>query len=106
MKPTLPLGLFSTAVATLIAFSSPAAQAQAIIVAPMAPPPPRVEVMPAPRPGYVWDNGRWRWDHGRYVWVTGHWQPVPLDTGPLGPARSQLPLGRRALALNRGKASA
>jgi hypothetical protein len=76
MKPTLPLGLFSTAVATLIAFSSPAAQAQAIIVAPMAPPPPRVEVMPAPRPGYVWDNGRWRWDHGRYVWVTGHWQPV------------------------------
>jgi hypothetical protein len=52
------------------------ASAQAVIVAPMAPPPPRVEVVPAPRAGYVWDQGRWRWDHGRYVWVPGHWQPV------------------------------
>ena len=34
----------------------------------------RVEVVPAPRVGYVWDKGHWRWDHGRYVWVAGHWQ--------------------------------
>jgi hypothetical protein len=73
MKPALPPVLFSIAAATLITLITPAAQAQAIIVAPMAPPPPRVEVMPAPRTGYVWDQGRWRWDHGRYVWVTGHW---------------------------------
>ena len=33
-------------------------------------------LVPAPRDGYVWDQGRWRWDHGRYVWVPGHWQPV------------------------------
>jgi hypothetical protein len=52
------------------------ASAQAVVIAPMAPPPPRVEVAPAPRPGYMWDQGRWRWEHGRYVWAPGHWQPV------------------------------
>ncbi|MEX3633544.1 YXWGXW repeat-containing protein [Paraburkholderia sp. BR14320] len=46
-----------------------------VVIAPMAPPP-RVEVVPAPRDGYVWDQGRWRWEHGRYVWAPGHWQPV------------------------------
>jgi hypothetical protein len=50
--------------------------AQAVIIAPTAPPAPRVEVVPAPRSGYVWDQGRWRWAHGRYVWVPGHWQAV------------------------------
>ncbi|WGS54860.1 YXWGXW repeat-containing protein [Paraburkholderia sp. D15] len=58
------------------ALTATPARAQAVIVAPMAPPPPRVEVVPAPRAGYVWDQGRWRWNHGRYVWVPGHWQPV------------------------------
>jgi hypothetical protein len=52
------------------------ASAQAVMVSPMAPPPPRVEVVPAPRDGYVWDQGRWRWEHGRYAWAPGHWQPV------------------------------
>ncbi|MEX3810897.1 YXWGXW repeat-containing protein [Paraburkholderia sp. BR13439] len=47
-----------------------------VVIAPMAPPPPRVELVPAPRDGYVWDQGRWRWEHGRYVWAPGHWQPV------------------------------
>ncbi len=50
--------------------------AQAVIVAPIAPPAPRYEVVPGPRAGYVWDHGRWRWNHGAYVWVPGHWQPV------------------------------
>jgi hypothetical protein len=58
------------------ALTAAPAFAQAVIIAPMAPPPPRVEVMPAPRAGYVWDQGRWRWAQGRYVWVPGHWQPV------------------------------
>jgi hypothetical protein len=39
----------------------------------VAPPPPRHEVIPAPRHGYVWDPGYWDWRHGRYVWVEGHW---------------------------------
>ena len=37
----------------------------------VAPPPDRVEVVPAPRPGYIWEGGYWRWDNGRYVWNEG-----------------------------------
>jgi YXWGXW repeat-containing protein len=39
----------------------------------VAPPPDVVEVVPAPRPGYVWAPGYHRWDHGHHVWVKGHW---------------------------------
>jgi hypothetical protein len=59
-----------------------------VILAPSAPPPPQVEVIPyAPGPYYVWTpgyyawNGGWVWVSGRYVvrprpaavWVGGHW---------------------------------
>jgi hypothetical protein len=60
-------------VAATVTLSASAAFAQAIVV---APPAPRVEVVPGPRAGYAWDHGHWRWDHGRYVWIPGHWQPV------------------------------
>jgi hypothetical protein len=39
----------------------------------MSPPPDRVEHVPPPRNGYVWDQGYWRWDHGHHIWVRGHW---------------------------------
>lgn len=39
-----------------------------------APPPPRYEVVPAPRTGYVWSSGHWQWSGGRHVWVAGHWE--------------------------------
>jgi hypothetical protein len=39
----------------------------------VAPPPARVEVVPAPRAGFVWAPGYWRWDGGNHVWVGGHW---------------------------------
>jgi hypothetical protein len=39
----------------------------------IAPPPPQVEVLPAPRPGYVWAPGYWAWEGGRHVWVDGRW---------------------------------
>ena len=42
----------------------------------VAPPPQRVEVVPAPRAGYTWESGYWRYDHGRYVWQPGHWVVV------------------------------
>jgi hypothetical protein len=42
----------------------------------VAPPPPQVEVVPAPRSGYVWAPGYWAWEGGRHVWVGGHWVPV------------------------------
>ncbi|OZI37558.1 hypothetical protein CAL29_03895 [Bordetella genomosp. 10] len=73
MKPVTFLKFLAAGVATVTAA---AVHAQEIIIAPMAPPPPRVEVVPAPRPGYVWDNGHWRWEHGRYVWIEGYWRPV------------------------------
>jgi hypothetical protein len=37
------------------------------------PPPPLVEVVPAPRVGYVWAPGYWAWDGHRHVWVAGRW---------------------------------
>ncbi|MDO1527917.1 hypothetical protein QMK61_03645 [Fulvimonas sp. R45] len=46
------------------------------VVAPQAPPPRIVEVLPGPRPGYVWVHGYWRWDGARYVAVAGHWRPA------------------------------
>jgi hypothetical protein len=39
----------------------------------VAPPPARVEVVPASRAGYVWAPGYWRWDRGHHVWVKGYW---------------------------------
>ncbi|MBR2817969.1 MAG: YXWGXW repeat-containing protein [Reyranella sp.] len=40
-----------------------------------SPPPLRYEVVPAPRPGYVWAPGQWRWVDSRYVWHAGAWFP-------------------------------
>jgi WXXGXW repeat (2 copies) len=80
MTSTKPLRLLTTmltaALTCTAALTATPVFAQAVIVAPMAPPPPRVEVMPAPRAGYAWDPGHWRWAQGRYVWVGGHWQAV------------------------------
>ena len=75
MKLSVPLRL---AAAGMAALATSAVFAQAVIVAPYAPPPPRVEVMPAARAGYVWDQGHWHWHwrQGRYVWIPGHWQIV------------------------------
>ncbi|HTV96461.1 MAG TPA: hypothetical protein VME42_10665 [Steroidobacteraceae bacterium] len=39
----------------------------------VAPPAPPVEVVPAPRVGFVWAPGFWDWRGGRHVWVGGHW---------------------------------
>lgn len=38
-----------------------------------APPPLRVEVVPAARAGYVWAPGYWNWNGRRHVWVGGRW---------------------------------
>ena len=41
----------------------------------IAPPAPQVEVVPAPRAGFVWAPGYWDYrDHG-HVWVGGRWIP-------------------------------
>ena len=41
----------------------------------IAPPADRVEVVPAPREGYVYERGYWRWDNDakRYDWTDGRY---------------------------------
>jgi hypothetical protein len=39
----------------------------------IGPPPPVVEVVPAPRRGYVWAPGYWNWNGHRHVWRNGYW---------------------------------
>jgi hypothetical protein len=39
----------------------------------VAPPPVRIETVPAPRVGYVWAPGFWEWRGHEHVWVEGHW---------------------------------
>jgi len=38
----------------------------------VAPPPPRQEVVPTIRSGWVWQPGYWNWNGHRYIWVRGH----------------------------------
>ena len=38
-----------------------------------APPPMRVETVPAPRRGYTWSPGYWNWRNERHQWVAGSW---------------------------------
>ena len=52
------------------------------IIAPIKPPPPRVEtVAPPPYPAAVWEPGHWRWMPGRqdYDWVTGTYLQAPRE---------------------------
>lgn len=51
-----------------------ASEARVYLDVEVAPPPPRVEVVPAPRVGYVWAPGYWNWNGRRHVWVGGSWQ--------------------------------
>jgi hypothetical protein len=39
----------------------------------VGPPPPRAEVVPPPRGGFVWAPGYWAWRGHAHVWVAGHW---------------------------------
>jgi hypothetical protein len=51
-----------------------------------APPPPRYEVVPAPRHGFVWAPGHWAWNGHRHVWYAGHWERVRPVTSTALPA--------------------
>ena len=57
--------------ASLLGFGA-AAQAYTAIVS-VAPPAPRIEVVPAQRHGHVWAPGHYEWRGGQYAWVEGHW---------------------------------
>ncbi len=51
----------------------PALSTAAVVDIDVAPPPPRVEVLPPPRAGYEWAPGYWAWRHGAHVWIRGRW---------------------------------
>ena len=58
----------------------------------IAPPAPRVEVVPPPRVGWVWAPGFWAWRGHRHFWVAGRWMRerpgfhwVPAHWQPRGP---------------------
>jgi hypothetical protein len=77
---------------SLAALHSGPAHAQAIVIAPSAPPPPHVEPLPPPRADYAWDPGHWRWSPSGYRWAPGHWRParagyrwIPGHWGRRGP---------------------
>jgi hypothetical protein len=58
--------------ASLLGFGA-AAQAQYSAIVSVAPPAPRVEIVPAQREGHVWAPGHYEWRGGQYAWVEGHW---------------------------------
>jgi len=62
-------------VASLLAayFASVAIPAAAVVYVRVAPPEPRVEVMPAPRAKRTWVAGHWESRNHKHVWVAGTW---------------------------------
>jgi WXXGXW repeat (2 copies) len=60
-------------VAATCATLSTGAIARDVVDIRIGPPPPRVEVVPAARPGWVWAPGYWNWRGNRHVWVNGNW---------------------------------
>jgi hypothetical protein len=65
--------LIASLVATSFAGVPMISAAQRAVIITQAPPPPRQEVVPAPRRGYEWAPGFWAWRGGRHAWVAGHW---------------------------------
>lgn len=69
----------ATLAAAALAGVAPASQARPVMVeaalyAPIAPPPPPVEVVPMrPYARAVWVPGHWVWKRGAYVWQRGHY---------------------------------
>lgn len=55
-------------------FGVTALPAQAELIVRVAPPAPRVEVVPAARPGYTWSGGYYRWNGHHHVWTGGHFE--------------------------------
>ena len=53
--------------------STIATTASAVVYVRVAPPEPRVEVVPEPRRGYAWAAGHWEWQNRRHVWIQGNW---------------------------------
>lgn len=67
-RALIAAGLLAGAMATPVF-----ARVDVAIAIGVAPPPPMVEVVTVPRPGYVWVPGYWAWHRDRHIWIRGHW---------------------------------
>jgi hypothetical protein len=63
----------SLALGSLGAAVSTQASAATTVYVQVAPPAPRVEVVPAVRRGMVWTPGHWDWRGRQYVWMRGQY---------------------------------
>jgi|SRR5580692_4142626 hypothetical protein len=74
--------LVALAVAGAVAPTS--AQTSTVIIAPTAPPPPRVETIPPPPVGepqmMTWETGHWAWNGVNWDWTEGHYVQRPVPT--------------------------
>lgn len=65
--------ILALALAAGAAFAPATSQARVFVDIRVAPPATRVEVVPAPRLGYVWAPGYWAWNGRAHVWHGGYW---------------------------------
>jgi hypothetical protein len=73
MKGTTKALLMSLCIGGSVIVAPTLASAGVGIDIEIAPPAPRVEVVPAPRVGYVWAPGYWEYRERAHVWVPGRW---------------------------------
>jgi hypothetical protein len=66
--------LFASLFAAGLVAAPAAVQARTYVDIDVAPPANRVEVVPAPRAGYVWAPGYWDYNGHKHVWHKGYWQ--------------------------------
>lgn len=67
------MALLLTATSLYLTAAPASARVDVSIGINVPPPVHHVEVVPAPRHGYIWAPGYWHWDNHRHVWVDGHW---------------------------------
>jgi len=75
MKRWRQMAAIASAVTAMGWSASSQAAANVYFDVEVAPPPPRYEVIPPGRVGYVWSPGYWRWDapRHRHLWHGGHY---------------------------------
>ncbi|MEN7528798.1 MULTISPECIES: hypothetical protein [unclassified Cupriavidus] len=74
MKRQILLAAAVLTTGSLFGLMSPAAEAHDHGYYRNAPPPPRHEVRPPPRPGSAWVPGHYDRVRGNYAWRGGHWE--------------------------------
>jgi hypothetical protein len=73
MLRAILLATAATACLSACVVSGPYPGGRAYVDVAVAPPPERIVIAPAVRPGYVWAPGYWRWDGRRHVWQDGRY---------------------------------